>query len=97
MIVREVWDQNMIKSRTASLVLLMGLTVAVTLFSTNAAEAYVGPGLGLGAIAVVIGVIGSILLAIFAIIWYPVKRTLKKRRLVENSSQDKTHPDKAEK
>jgi hypothetical protein len=46
----------------------------------QAAHAYVGPGLGLGAIAVVIGVIGSVLLAVFALFWYPIKRMFKKNK-----------------
>ena len=44
------------------------------------AHAYIGPGLGLGSIAVIFGILGSILLAIFASVWYPIKRMLKKRR-----------------
>lgn len=40
--------------------------------------AYIGPGLGTGVIATVIGVIASILLAIFAILWYPFKRLIKR-------------------
>ena len=40
------------------------------------ALAYVGPGLGLGAIGAVLGVIFSVFLAIFAIFWYPIKRLL---------------------
>ena len=44
------------------------------------AQAYVGPGLGLGTLAVVVGVIGSVLLAVFAIVWYPLKRMLTKRK-----------------
>lgn len=38
--------------------------------------AYVGPGLGFGTIAAILGVIFSILLAIFAVVWYPIKRLL---------------------
>ncbi len=40
--------------------------------------AYVGPGLGLGALGAVLGVIFSIFLAIFAIFWYPIKRLIRK-------------------
>lgn len=40
------------------------------------AVAYVGPGLGLGAIGAILGVGLSVLLAIFAVAWYPVKRLL---------------------
>lgn len=39
------------------------------------AQAYVGPGLGLGALGAIAGVFFSILLAIMAMFWYPIKRT----------------------
>jgi O-antigen/teichoic acid export membrane protein len=41
---------------------------------------YVGPGLGAGVVATVIGVIGSIFLAIFGVVWYPVKRMIRRWR-----------------
>ncbi len=44
------------------------------------AQAYIGPGMGAGAIAVTLGVIGSIFLAIFAVLYYPIKRMLKKNK-----------------
>lgn len=44
------------------------------------AAAYIGPGVGAGAIAAVIGVIGSILLAIVAVVYYPIKRMMKGRK-----------------
>ncbi|MBT8354910.1 MAG: hypothetical protein KJO60_10330 [Desulfofustis sp.] len=44
------------------------------------AHAYVGPGLGAGTIGVILGIIGSIFIAIFAIVWYPLKRLLKKNK-----------------
>lgn len=43
----------------------------------NAANAYVGPGVGLGAIGVLLGVVGGVLLAIFGLFWYPIKRMFK--------------------
>ncbi len=42
--------------------------------------AYIGPGMGGGLIAAVLGVIGAILLALFGILYYPIKRMLKKRK-----------------
>lgn len=42
-----------------------------------AAMAYIGPGVGAGAVAAVLGVIGSIFLAIVAVVYYPIKRLLK--------------------
>jgi hypothetical protein len=44
------------------------------------AQAYIGPGAGAGTIAVVLGVLASIVMAFFAILWYPAKRLLKKRK-----------------
>lgn len=43
------------------------------------AYGYVGPGLGAGTIGAILGVIGSIGLALFAVLWYPIKRLFKKR------------------
>lgn len=56
--------------------------------------AYVGPGLGLGAIGVILGVIGSILLAIFAIFWYPFKRFLKRKKQKQVIEDENTPPTK---
>lgn len=53
------------------------------------ADAYVGPGLGAGAIGVFLGVIGSILIALFAFLWYPLKRLLRK---VKQAKQEDTTP-----
>lgn len=44
------------------------------------AQAYLGPGLGAGTIAVVLGLIGSVFLALFAVLWYPIKRIIQKLR-----------------
>jgi membrane associated rhomboid family serine protease len=47
------------------------------------AHAYVGPGLGAGAIGAVVGVIGAVLLALFSIVYYPVKRAMRRRRAAQ--------------
>jgi uncharacterized membrane protein YhiD involved in acid resistance len=52
----------------------------IVLATPGTALAYVGPGIGAGALAVVLGVIGSILLAVFAIVWYPLKRLFNRRK-----------------
>lgn len=44
------------------------------------AEAYVGPGAGLGAVGAVLAVLGTILLAILGFFWYPLKRLVARRR-----------------
>ncbi|MEM1411549.1 MAG: hypothetical protein AAGH19_04250 [Pseudomonadota bacterium] len=59
------------------LVALLGLAL---LLLTTSAQAYVGPGLGLGALAVIIGIVVSILIALFAIVWYPLKRRMAAKK-----------------
>ena len=44
---------------------------------------YVGPGLEGGVVAAVMGILASFFLALFAIIWYPLKRVylrIKRKR-----------------
>lgn len=42
--------------------------------------AYVGPGMGMGAVGVILGIFMSIILAFFGIFWYPLKRIIRKFR-----------------
>lgn len=46
----------------------------------TSAQAYIGPGVGAGVLVTVLTAIGSFFLALFAIIYYPIKRFLKKRK-----------------
>ena len=48
------------------------------------ANAYIGPGLGLGTVGILIGILGSIILALIAVLWYPFKRILKKIKKTKN-------------
>lgn len=47
------------------------------------ASAYIGPGAGAGAIAIVFGVLGAVLMAIVAVVWYPIKRALRRSKTVQ--------------
>ena len=44
------------------------------------AHAYIGPGAGAGTIAIVLGVLTSIVMAFVGILWFPIKRLLKRRK-----------------
>jgi Na+-driven multidrug efflux pump len=57
-------------TRTVLAILLMVLP--------EAAMAYTGPGLGLGAIGAALGIVGAVFLGLLSIIWYPVKRVWRK-------------------
>ena len=42
--------------------------------------AYIGPGMGGGVVAGILGVIGAILLALFGVLYYPIKRLIKNKK-----------------
>jgi len=54
----------------------MLLTVGISIASM--VLAYIGPGVGAGAIAAALGLIGSFFLGLFAVLFYPIKRLIKK-------------------
>ena len=67
---------------------LLILCIVSILVAPQIANAYVGPGLGAGTIGVILGIIGSIFIAIFAIVWYPLKRLLKKNKQKKPDGQE---------
>jgi hypothetical protein len=71
-----------IRKRISMQKILFPAVLAALLLSLHptAALAYIGPGVGAGAIAAVLGVIGSIFLAIVGVLYYPIKRLLKGRK-----------------
>ena len=50
--------------------------------------AYIGPGMGGGVIAAIFGFFAAILLGLFGILYYPIKRALKKRKDKKMSLKD---------
>jgi len=44
------------------------------------AEAYIGPGAGVGTIVVAAALVLGLLLLLFGFVWYPLKRMMKKRK-----------------
>jgi hypothetical protein len=64
--------------------LLLVLLMAAALPS----HAYIGPGAGAGTVAVVLGVLASIVLAFFAILYYPIKRMFRKRRTAKQPKDE---------
>ncbi len=70
------------------------LLALILLLQPPMAVAYIGPGLGLGVIGVVLGVLVSIVLAIFAVLWYPLKRMFKKE--TKSTAQEKPEKDERE-
>jgi hypothetical protein len=60
-----------------SLAALLALVVPATAF------AYVGPGLGVGAITAFFGAVFAVLAGIVGVIWYPIKRLLRRKKAQE--------------
>ena len=56
------------------------VTVSFLFLIPLSSHAYIGPGMGGGVIAITLGFIGAIFLALFGILYYPLKRVIKKRR-----------------
>ena len=50
--------------------------------------AYIGPGMGGGVIAAIVGFFAAILLGLWGILYYPIKRALKKRKDKKMSLKD---------
>lgn len=63
----------------------VALLLLTGILAPTPAQAYIGPGVGVGAIAAVLGVLGSILAAILGIIYYPIKRRLRARKKAAQS------------
>ncbi|MEM9571026.1 MAG: hypothetical protein AAF996_06145 [Pseudomonadota bacterium] len=55
----------------------MALLAAIAAIATPIyAHAYIGPGVGIGAILLTIAVALGVLLLIFGLVWYPAKRLI---------------------
>lgn len=54
--------------------------VALVLLVADSTSAYIGPGVGLGAIILVIAVALGIVLLVAGFLWYPIKRAVRSAR-----------------
>ena len=58
----------------------MLICIFILLSFSNAASAYIGPGLGLGLIGAILGLVFSFFVLLFAILWFPLKKIIKKNK-----------------
>jgi len=56
------------------------LSVAWLLAYPPLALAYIGPGLGSGAVVAVLGVVFGLLMLVVGVVWYPIKRMIRRLR-----------------
>jgi hypothetical protein len=72
--------------------LSLGAVVAAMTVVSTGAHAYVGPGLGLGTIGAVRGTLAAVLLAVFAVLYYPIKRLFKKNNTASQAGGQDADP-----
>ena len=58
-------------------------------FSSNSFFVYLGPGMGGGVIAAIFGIIAAFFLGLLGILYYPIKRAFKKKKLKKKLSKNK--------
>lgn len=68
-----------------------GIFLVLSLLHILPAEAYIGPGVGAGMIAVVLGIVSAIFFAIVGIVWFPLKRLYKTLRRAPAQRVADTH------
>tara|TARA_Y100001960_G_scaffold283725_1_gene318993 strand:+ start:236 stop:496 length:261 start_codon:yes stop_codon:yes gene_type:complete len=49
--------------------------------------AYLGPGMGGGILAATVGIVIAIFAALFGILWFPIKRLIKKKKTQQEEHQ----------
>lgn len=58
--------------------LILFSIISVLLFYTTPSYSYIGPGLGVGILTLILGFILTILVALFTVIYFPIKKLLLK-------------------
>lgn len=69
--------------------LTIELIIILIAITNSSAYAYIGPGMGGGIIAVVFGIIIAIFAALLGVLYYPIKRFLKKGKQKRKSNKQK--------
>jgi membrane protein implicated in regulation of membrane protease activity len=57
------------------------------LITAPAAFAYIGPGAGISLVSSVLGILGAIFLGLFAVLAWPVRRMLKRRKAAREAAE----------
>jgi hypothetical protein len=81
--IQNCWPIRQIKT-ILTLSVLTFFKLSVSTFALVAspiqAHAYIGPGMGLGAAATVLGLFAAVILLIVGLIWLPIRRLLRNRK-----------------
>lgn len=73
--------------RKMSIMRILGLSILFSAGLSASALAYVGPGAGLGAIGAALGLIAAVVIALGAILFWPIRRLMRrgKAKLAQKS------------
>ncbi len=67
-------------SRTFQIAILSALLLCLSLGLSTSAQAYVGPGAGISVLGSLLGILATIVLAIGAILMWPIRKMLKRKK-----------------
>ena len=65
------------------------LSLIIFCLMSFSSSAYLGPGIGTGAIVATLGIIIAIFATLFGLIWFPIKKLLKKRKEKKDQQENK--------
>jgi preprotein translocase subunit SecF len=82
-----VINRSIEMSKTA-LLLLRALLISMTLVTPSVA--YIGPGAGISVLGSVLGILATIFVAIGAIVFWPIRKFLKRRKAARESADEST-------
>ena len=68
--------------------MLKSLAFFISLTLSSAALAYIGPGAGISVLGSLLGILGTIAVAIGAILFWPVRKMLKRRKAATASESE---------
>ena len=61
--------------------MIESIFIWIILFNLSPLFAYIGPGMGGGVIAAIFGIIAAFFLGLWGILYYPIKRALKNKKV----------------
>ena len=68
-------------------------SIFISMIFTNLSPlfAYIGPGMGGGVIAAIVGIIAAFFLGLWGILYYPIKRAFKNKKKKNTFSKNKNN------
>lgn len=68
------------------------LVILIFLVTSTTAVAYIGPGAGISVLGSLLGILGTIVVAIGAILFWPIRKMLKRRKAASSGETSSPEP-----